>query len=1139
MEDYERRLSVAKQFLEELEKRRISVSLKGDNLGISAPAGTLDDPLKNRLREQKEALIEVLTRREAALRRAAEPGQHRNGRTRFPLSFAQRRLWFLEKVNPASNAYVISGAMRMQGRIDIALLEKAYALLTQRHEALRTRFGEADGVPYTEVLDQILPDFELFDIPGADPNIGQDEIARLIESQMPAPFDLSKPPLISVSMLRLGPEDHVMFCRIHHIVSDGWSLALISRELLKIYEALMEGRNPDLPKVEVHSLDHALWEHDRADSGAWRGDLDYWVEQLKDAPALTELPTDRPHPERPSYRGARATLDFSSDLVEVLQKTARDSRTTLYMIVLAALQVLLHRHSKQETVLIGSPVANRMNQKFENTIGCLINNIVLRGDLEQDMPFRAYLQQVKETLLEAQNHSGPPFDMVVEALRPERTPRHAAVFQVLFTLMSFPENNAEAAGFATTPIPFQNGATRTDLSIEMTEFRGLLKTTYEYATDLFDAATISRLHDRFETLLWSICRDPDQNIQELDIVSAADKAQMAELSSVTSLEFPQVSTAQLIDAKAGRSPEDEAVVAGESALDYGTLVRRANGLAHQLVSGGVEPQDLVAVALEPGCDLVVSLLAVWKAGAAYVPLDPHHPPQRLADILEDAQPGMVISTSGLASDLPDVGAKRLDLDLIDISESDEAPRAGAPEDLAYVIYTSGSTGRPKGVEIEHRNLVSFLEAMRKEPGLKPGDRLLSVTTPSFDIAGLELWLPLTTGATVVLANRSERLDGRALASLLSRERIAMMQATPATWRLLLDSGWSGMLRLKALCGGEAMPRTLPAALLPRVGSLWNMYGPTETTIWSTCLKIEVEEDAVCIGKPIANTRIAVMDDTGNALPSGVVGELCIAGAGVARGYRNRPNLTAEKFTALEFPGSGPVRAYRTGDLVRQRSDGQIIYVGRNDFQVKIRGFRIELGEIEARLATLTGVADCAVDTWLPEGRQVSLVAYVVPSNGFPFDTEKTRSELRKVLPEYMVPAAFVTLDAIPLTPNRKVDRRALPQPKVEDANRVLLPLADVAMSDAERRVAEIWCNLLDISGVGLHQSFFDVGGYSMILVTLHERLSSEFKATLPLVELFRLTTVALQAAAFEHGTSETDNGSVAKARQRAERFANV
>ena len=1139
MEVYERQLSVAKRFLEELERRRITVTLRGNNLGISAPSGTLDDALKNQLRDHKELLIEILTRREAAHKRAAEPGQNREEGAHLPLSFAQRRLWFLDKVNVGSNAYVIGGAARLEGPFEAALLQKAHAILTARHEALRTRFDEISGVPHAEVLGQVTPDFELVDASNIAWEDRPAEIARLIDARMPKPFDLSKAPLMSVTVIRFAPDDHVFLCRIHHIVSDGWSLALISREMLEIYEALRVGRDPVLAKVEAHWVDHALWELDQAESGEWRGNLDYWVKRLSGASALTELPTDRPHPERPSYRGARMTASLPGELRAALHKTALASGATLYMVLVAALQVLLHRHSQQEDVLIGSPLANRMNQKFENTVGCLINNVVLRGVLERDMPFREYLKQVKGTVLEAHDHSAPPFDLVVEALRPERTPRHAAVFQVLFTLMSFPDNDGSPKGITTTPIPIDTGATRFDLSVEMAEYRGVLKTSYEYSSDLFDAATIARLHERYETLLRSIVQDPDCMNSQLCIVASTDRDQMQDLSQVSELGYPHVTTEQLIDAEATSDPERQAVVAGEASLDYGSLVRRANGLAHLLADRGVASGDLVAVALEPGCDLVVALLAVWKAGAAYVPLDPHHPAQRLVEIMEDAKPTMVVTTSDLAAALPDIGAARLELDNTEVVERDTAPRLNAPGDLAYVIYTSGSTGRPKGVEVEHRNLVSFLAAMRQEPGLARNDRLLSVTTPSFDIAGLELWLPLTTGATIVLADRSERLDGRALAGLLTRERITMLQATPATWRLLLDSGWAGMLRLKALCGGEAMPRTLPGALLPRVGSLWNMYGPTETTIWSTCLRIEADEDSVCIGRPIANTRIAVMDDSGNALPPGVVGELCIAGDGVARGYRNRPDLTAKHFVSLNFPGAGPVRAYRTGDLVRRRSDGSVIYIGRNDSQVKLRGFRIELGEIEARLAAVTGVVNCVVDSHRTEDGQVALVAYVVPSGGADFDVEAAKAQLRAVLPEYMVPTRFVMLDEIPLTPNRKVDRRALPMPETARAIQLTQPAGNVVMSDAERRVAGIWCDVLGITGVGLQQSFFDVGGHSMILVKLQERLCSEFGSTVPLIELFRLTTVGLQAAAFEHGGVVADSGSVAQARRRAESFANV
>ena len=1129
------KIEIGAKLLDELGAARIKLTLDGDQLRVRAPAGSLTESLRNRMRDNRDALIAALAA--GAADRAPAP---RRRDARCPLSFAQRRLWFLEKVNAGTSAYVIGGAIRIRGALDVDLLFEACRALVLRHEALRTRFGETGGEPFAEILDDLPPTLEIIDMPDVPDAERMQHTKDLFSRRMEEPFDLDTGPLFSVSVYRYAPDDIVTLTRAHHIVSDGWSMAVISRELLELYTALREGRADTLPPVEAHAADHALWESERAATGRWKRDFAYWTEELSGAPALTELPIDRPHPARPSYRGARYSAWLEPQTCRALGGLAKRSGATQFMVLLAAFQILLHRHSGQEDVLIGSPVANRMDRRFGNTVGCLINNVVLRGELGGDPTFSDFVQQVRSKVLSAHDHSEPPFDMVVEELRPERSTRHAPVFQVLFTLMSFPELNANLPGTTSTDIPVETGATRFDLSVEAVERKGLLKLSYEYARDLFDRSTVLGLHQRFKTLLEAIIADPGRRISEYDIVSAEDRAHLARLTRARPAAYDDDTAAHvLVDRMAELHADRPAVVAGLDMLDYRTLVRRANGLAAHLVSGGVAPGDLVAVALEPDCDLIVALLAVWKAGAAYVPLDPMHPVDRLAMILGDAAPAALVTASAIACDLPETDARPVLIDQAEIEPLDTAPPCPADaEDLAYVIYTSGSTGRPKGVEVRHRNLVSFLAAMRAEPGLGADDRVLSVTTPSFDIAGLEYWLPLTTGAATVIADRAQRIDGTALSNLLDSQRITMMQATPATWRLLLDSGWTGMLRLTALCGGEAMPQALAEALIPKVAALWNMYGPTETTIWSTLQRIATAEDAASIGRPIQNTRVAVVDTQGRPVPPGIVGELCIAGDGVARGYRNRPELTADRFARVDFPETGPVRAYRTGDLVRQRGDGALVFVGRDDFQVKVRGFRVELGEVEARLSAVPGVANCVVIAHAPADGQAALYAYVVATSPDAFDPDIARSVLRADLPEYMVPSAFIALDALPLTHNLKVDRKALPSPETSAVAEIRV-VDSFVMTETERRIAALWCEVLGLPNVGLNQSFFDAGGHSMLLVKLHEKLKTAFGDKIPLIELFRRTTVTAQAQGYENDGDGTEKAAVTRARQRAEQYGNV
>ncbi len=1131
---------IGADLLNELNAARITLTVDGDQLRVRAPAGSLTDSLKARMRDNRDALIAVL-QSGSENHGEAVPAQLRRRDNPCPLSFAQRRLWFLERVNAGSSAYVIGGAVRVAGAFDPDLLFRACRELVLRHEALRTRFGATDGEPFAQILDDLPPTLEIVDIPDIPEQDKMQHVKDRISLKMRLPFDLDSGPLFALTVYRFAPDDHVLLTRVHHIVSDGLSLAVISRELPELYSALREGRPHTLPPVEAHAADHALWEQERAASGRWRPDFAYWTDELAGAPALTELPVDRPHPIRPSYTGARYSAWLDPQSCHAVRAFAKQTGVTPFVVMLAALQVLLHRHSGQEDVLIGSPFANRMDSRFGNTIGCLINNVVLRGELGGDPIFSDFLKQTKSKVLSAHDHCEPPFDVVVEELKPERTTSHAPVFQVLFTLMSFPEINGNLPGTTSTDIPVETGATRFDLSVEVVERKGLLKVSYEYARDLFDRSTVMGLHQRYKTLLSEIVADPGRRISEFNIGSEEDGAKLAELGRARPAEYDrEASTDRLIDDMALRFPNRPAVVAGDNGLDYLTLVRRANGLAARLVSAGVQPGDLVAVALEPDCDLIVALLSVWKAGAAYVPLDPAHPADRLAMILGDAAPAALITASDIAGSLPDTDIRPLLIDKIAIEPLETAPRpVASSEDLAYVIYTSGSTGRPKGVEVRHRNLVSFLAAMRIEPGLSAEDRVLSVTTPSFDIAGLEYWLPLTTGASTVIADRAQRIDGAALAQILDEQRITMMQATPATWRLLLDSGWAGLLRLKALCGGEAMPQALAQALIPKVEALWNMYGPTETTIWSTLQRIETAQDAASIGRPIHNTRIAVVDKLGRALPPGIVGELCIIGDGVARGYRNRPDLTADRFAQVDFAQTGPVQAYRTGDLVRQRGDGAVVFVGRNDFQVKIRGFRVELGEVEARLAAVPGVANCVVAALAPEDGQAALCAYLVPTAPGAFDPGVARTLLRADLPEYMVPSVFIPLDALPLTPNLKIDRKALPRPKTGSSAAEIRVDEDVVMNETERRIAALWCEVLGLRSVGLNQSFFDAGGHSMLLVKLHEKLKAAFGDSIALIDLFRRTTVALQAEGYDGDGAAEDKAAVMRARQRAERYGHV
>lgn len=1122
--------------IDALEGRKILLSLEGDKLRLSAPKGAVDTALREELTARRDEIIEAvrereqrkLSRRERDLQPTRIP---RNGR--LPLSFAQQRLWFLDRLNPGGNAYTIGGASRVSGAIDLDVFAKATGLLAQRHEALTMRFREADGTPFAEIGEGQSLTFEIVDASGTPEDEREAAARRLIAERMREPFDLANGPLLRITAIRFDDDDHVLLNRTHHIVADGWTLAMTSRDCCLAYNALMQGQTPALPPVVAQCADHAAWERRAAERGGWDSELEFWKRELAGAPAITELPGDRLRPAKPSYRGQRIERDIDAELVQRLRKLAATHGVTMYMVLVAALQILIYRHSGQDDVVIGTPVANRDRSEFEQTFGCLINNVVLRGDLSGDPTIAEFLQRVRVATLRAFEHGSLPFDLVVDAVAPDRSVSHTPVFQLLFSYMAFVDLDRSLLGTRSEPMQIDTGATRFDLSVEMIEFRGKIRTLYEYSTDLYDAKTLERTHDRLEALLRALCDDAEQPIGRVPMDAPADLAERSTLPEAPRPAPAKASVPALIDALAHRAPERVAVIAGDTMLDYRALVARANGMAHRLHDAGVRPGDLVAVALDRDADLPAAMLAIWKSGAAYVPLDPAHPAERLALVLDDARPRLVVTLTELASRLP---PNWTDATLL-LDREEVAPAAAppavpvSPTDLAYVIYTSGSTGRPKGVEVEHWNLAAFLDAMRQSPGFAPDDVLVAVTTPSFDIAGLELWLPLTTGGRVVISRPEDARDGRALAALLAKSDATVLQATPATWQLLVESGWTGAPRLKALCGGEAMPGPLPAALLPRVGSLWNLYGPTETTIWSTAARISSPDDPVTIGGPIEGTRVYVLDAADRPAPTGVVGELCIAGAGVARGYRERPELTAEKFVTLDLPGIGRERLYRTGDHARRLRDGRLVFHGRKDAQIKLRGYRIELGDIEAALTRLPGLAEAAAAVVADDTGAPSLVAYVVTRQDAGFDETAARQALRAALPEYMVPMHFVALDALPRTPNLKVDRRALPKPPPRQA---LSPEQTALMAPTERKVAEIWCDVLGLGAVGLHDNFFDLGGHSLLLLRLHERLRAELGDVIGLVDLFQRTTVAQQATAYAGGSDADAAAAITRARQRAE-----
>ncbi|MBS2962967.1 amino acid adenylation domain-containing protein [Actinocrinis puniceicyclus] len=1031
----------------------------------------------------------------------------------FPASFPQQRLWFLEQLTPGNAAYNIPGAMRVHGELDLELWRRCCQEIARRHESLRTTFDEIDGQPVQVIAAQGEPEFGVVDVEHLRGAQGEEAIRELAREEFTRPFDLRKGPLLRIKFLRLGPREHVLLLTMHHIVGDLWSTAVAFRELAGLYGAMRSGARPDLPTLPIQYADYAAWQHERLAGEALAADLAYWKDALDGAAPTLDLPTDHPRPAVLGTRGGTRPFRLSAQAADRLRALCRQEGVTPFMALLAAFQVMLRRYSGQDDLVVGVPVANRGRPEVEPLIGLFVNMLPLRTDLSGDPSFRDLLGRVRQVCLGAFAHQELPFERLVEQLRPPRDLSRAPIFQVCFIYQNIPVPRLDAAGLRLEPLEIDSGTARFDLTLEVFEQSEGLSGCFEFNSDLFDGASAEGMAEHLAVLVQNLTAEPDRPVAHVPMLGAAEEERLLRQWNDTACAWPEALPAHRRFAQqARRQPDAPAVQYEDQLLTYGELDRRANRLAHRLTRLGVTRDALVGICMERCPDMVVAMLAVLKAGGAYIPIDPGFPPERISFMLEDSRLRVLLTQREVLGRITAHGAEPVCVDAIrDELEAEPCDDPGVsvhPEDLAYVIYTSGSTGRPKGVQIPHRALSNFLLAMRQRPGIGPSDVLLAVTTFSFDICMLELLLPLAEGARVVLASRQVATDGKLLAEALAGGEVTMLQATPSTWRMLLDFGWSGGAGLRALAGGEALPRELADRLLDTGATLWNMYGPTETTIWSSACR--VARGPVSIGEPIANTQLHVLDANGRLVPTGVPGELYIGGDGLARGYLGRPQLTAERFVTSSLAPGG-VRLYRTGDLVRRRHDGSIEYLGRLDRQTKLRGHRIELGEIESVLARQAAVRDCAVIVREDVPGDQRLVAYVVTA-GEEWDTgpqalpATLRKALGRKLPEYMVPSVFVFLGALPLTPNGKTDHKALPAPELD---RDALAAAYVAPRDAtEQTLCDLFARVLGVPVVGAQDDFFDLGGHSLLATRLIAQARTAFGVEMRVRTLFEEPTPA-------------------------------
>jgi len=1038
-------------------------------------------------------------------------------RYQFPLSFAQQRLWFLDQLEGPGTVYTIRLPIRLTGPLDPDGLQHAVDFVVTRHESLRTTFADHGGKPVqviTSDVDVPVRWHELTDTSCEAIHARVGELAAV-------PFDLATGPLLRVHVLRIAANEHLLLLLCHHIVSDAWSSGVLFRDLAGAYDALTAGEMPQAIDLPVQYADYTVWQRSWLEGPELTRQLKFWRAALVGASADTPLPTDRPRPPRQTYHGNRLTRIMPADLTVALKSLAADHSCTLFMVMFAAYNILLSRYSGQDDICVGSPIAGRRRTELEGLVGLFVNTLVLRTDLSGRPGFLELLARVRRSTLAAFAHQELPFEKLVEALQPIRDQGRSPLFQTMFILQNVPWEAQPIRGIDVEP--GEAGPVETakfDLTVSVHEYEDELWVNLEYNTDLFDAQTIDRLAGSYEILLRGITQDPEQSIHELDLLSADQHRDLVDATTENTRVFDETLTVHgLITEQTRRTPDAVALEFADQLWTYRKLESRAAALAEclvELLPRAASP--FIAICTERAPVMMTSLLGVLQSGAGYVPLDRAYPARRIRHMLDDSGAGILITQAGIIDSLPafdgavvlltdDGRVVEIRMPVVERMDEDTYPEnKNSASSIAYLIYTSGSTGQPKGVRIGHRAVVNFLLSMAREPGIAAGDRLLAVTTLSFDIAVLELLLPLTVGATVIIASTEVAGDGHALGALARDSRPTIMQATPATWHMLVSAGWAGSSDLRILCGGESLDRGLARRLLASGGELWNMYGPTETTIWSTCERLLDASAPITIGRPIANTSTRVLDAGMGPVPTGVVGELFIGGRGLADGYHQREELTAERFFAdPTLPGG---RLYRTGDRARIRNNGKLELLGRMDRQVKLRGFRIELGEIEAALGDLAGVGAAAVV--LSDER---LVAYVVAVAAF--DDQELRAALRARLPDYMVPSLFIELDVLPLTPNGKVDRRQLPAP--DPGAIAIVGAADRAAPNGplEAVLAGLFAEVLGLPGVGVTDHFFDIGGHSLLATQLVSRIRDALAVELPLRALFDEPTVAGLAGLLE------------------------
>ncbi|HYD78355.1 MAG TPA: amino acid adenylation domain-containing protein [Paucimonas sp.] len=1121
----------AYELLDFLTAHEIGLEIEGDKLRCKAPRGFLTPELLEGLKRHKQEIIAILqgTPPDAdAIPRRPASLDH------VPLSFSQRQLWFLDQLAPGNPFYNNPVAIGVQGKLDVAMLERSLNDVIRRHEALRTTFSSVEGEPMQHIHADAAARIEVVDL-SALPE--QERLLRarmLVQADALAPFNLTEGPVIRSGLLKLAEHEHWWLLNVHHIAADGWSIGILIHEITTAYRARCEGKPAPLPELAIQYPDYACWQQRMLQDAALQKQIDYWKRQLAGAPALLALPTDRPRPAVQRYFGRMHAVTLDAAATSGLRELGRRTECTLFTTLLAALSVLLWRYSRQDDICIGTPFANRNRSEVEPLIGHFINTLVIRSRLDGRQRFDDLLRQVRQHVLDAYANQDLPFDHLVNILKPERHTSYSPLFQVMLAVQNLPRGRMELPGLTLTPLSTSTEAAKFDLSVEVTERGDELHIGFEYNTDLFDHSTIERLAGHYRHLLRQIAEDAGRETGQLQLLDREERRRQLHAWNATGRRRAEPATlAARFEEQVLARGDQAAVVADDASITYRELDRRANRLAHGLIAHGVRPDDRVGLCMRRSIDMVVGMLGILKAGAAYMPLDPSHPAERLDAMIEDAAPALII-TDG---DERDGRWRRLDAVAAGGAGEEAPPVAVQEANLAYVIYTSGSTGRPKGVAVAHGGVANLFDFWVRQFGALPGQAAAQWTNVGFDVSAQEIFLPLTTGGILHLVPDMLRTDPEALMEWMRRQRIAQGYLPPAFVKWICEAPaerLAGLALRQLLVGVEPLPERglfRMQQALPGLRIL-NGYGPTETSIYSSAYSRMQDLDRQCpIGRPLDNTRIYLLDEALNPVPVGVAGELYIGGIGLARGYLNRPDLTAERFLPDPYGETAGGRMYRTGDIARYLPDGDIEYLGRQDHQVKLRGFRIELGEIEAALLGLPDVREAVVVIDRDGAGEPRLIAGIErPGEAKPMHASEWRAALEQRLPGYMIPAAFVEVPALPQTPNGKLDRDAL----IALANR-LGGLRQVNLASPrdhiELSLYQIWKRVLLQTDIGIRDSFFDVGGTSISAIKMGHAIREEFGVALPIRDIMLHPTIERLGALLRSGGSGADTGNLIEFRK--------